>query len=451
MASFDDKPGTDTTPHEVQSKDLSHNSHHGNEEGSKELQKSSSLAGPLNRATTTPDLSTTSSTVNSPKPSREASPSRPQPKSAASANSRMTRSRKNSQDFSPNRGSSTSTSNIPTIPSAAAIQRALSVAGTPQLQPSANQDSKIDASKSQRPVKGSNLTPQAGGIPPRLKSPPPPVNAAKASLAPQRKSESAPTTPSITLERATPATLKPSLDQGTDGDREIVPSGMRTPGRVINAAGPTLETVQESSLPTTPAIGTGRLQNAKQVSDERAGRTGENPMEDSLAKDQSSNIGSGNETGVPKMATKPAADLSKDNPKPTPPTSSAKPQINSKKSFTQLLPTKAKVQEGSAKNMIVETETVSTIPQVALGGGAGERNFTGRTDTGGSLRLKPSNETIRPKKEKKRAARKAPSINSGTGEFQSQRYHHHIYTRAPFVERLTSLVPQSPDLFHDHG
>ena len=151
------------------------------------------------------------------------------------------------------------------------------------------------------------------------------------------------------------------------------------------------------------------------------------------------------------MATKPAADLSKDNPKPTPPTSSAKPQINSKKSFTQLLPTKAKVQEGSAKNMIVETETVSTIPQVALGGGAGERNLTGRTDTGGSLRLKPSNETIRPKKEKKRAARKAPSINSGTGEFQSQRYHHHIYTRAPFVERLTSMVPQSPDLFHDHG
>ena len=48
--------------------------------------------------------------------------------------------------------------------------------------------------------------------------------------------------------------------------------------------------------------------------------------------------------------------------------------------------------------MTVETETVSSIPQVAVGGG------TGGTGNNGSLRAKPSSETIRPKKEKKKAA-----------------------------------------------
>ena len=120
--------------------------------------------------------------------------------------------------------------------------------------------------------------------------------------------------------------------------------------------------------------------------------------------------------------------------------------MKSKKSFTQLLPSKAKVQEGSAKNMIVETETVSTIPQVALGGGAGERNITGRTDASGSLRLKPSNETIRPKKDKKRVVRKAPSLNAGTGGFKSKLFHHHhIYTRLPSIYDIISLSPKSPN------
>ena len=64
------------------------------------------------------------------------------------------------------------------------------------------------------------------------------------------------------------------------------------------------------------------------------------------------------------------------------------------------------ISEGTAKNMTIETETVSTIPQVALGGGAVEGS--GRAETGGSLRLKPSNETIRPRKEKKKVLRKAP-------------------------------------------
>ena len=443
MALSDSRLAMDSTSSQLEGSNGPNPDTHYDDEGEpKASQETSTVPGLLKRASTTPDLSAASSTTSSAKPSREASPTRPQPKTAASANSRLTRSRKNSQDFSPSRGPSTAISHIPTIPSAAAIQRALSVAGTPQLQPSGNQENKVDANKPQRPGKGPNLTPQTSGLPPRLKSPPPPV---KALSAPHRKSDSAPVTPSIVLERATP-TSKSSTDSGADGDKDIAPTGMRTPVRGVSSAGPTLETVQESSLPTTPAISAGRLQHAKQGSDERPGQNEENPMEDASHKEQATHIESGNEGGISKTVLKATADVSKGNPKSAPLTSSAKPQIKSKQSLTQLLPTKAKVQEGSAKNMIVETETVSTIPQVALGGGAGERNLTGRTDTGGSLRLKPSNETIRPKKDKKRIVRKAPSVNSGTGGFQSRRFHHHhIYSRPPSTENLVSLSPISPD------
>jgi len=261
MVSSERDPVKDSTSAKAEHKDSSQDIHHDNEG---QLNRTSTLPSSLQRASTTPDLSAASSTANSPKSSREPSPVRPQFKTAASANSRLTRSRKNSHEPSPNRGSTTNNPHIPTVPSAAAIQRALSVAGTPQLQPSGTQDIKGDTNKQhQRPAKGSNLTPQANGIPPRLKSPPPPISASKVALAPQKRFESAPTNPSIVLERAT-STIRSSTEPGTDGGKDTISSGMRTPVRGISAAGPTLETVQESSLPATPAIGTGRSQHVKQ-------------------------------------------------------------------------------------------------------------------------------------------------------------------------------------------
>jgi len=64
-------------------------------------------------------------------------------------------------------------------------------------------------------------------------------------------------------------------------------------------------------------------------------------------------------------------------------------------------------------NMTVETETVQSIPQSALT--AGDRLTGSRADNGGSVRLKPSNETIRPKKDRKKADRKPRSVTQGTG------------------------------------
>lgn len=94
--------------------------------------------------------------------------------------------------------------------------------------------------------------------------------------------------------------------------------------------------------------------------------------------------------------------------------------INSRK---EMSPTRARVATSSSiasvepkslaepalKNMTVETETVTSIPQASIA--AADRNI--RTDSSGTLRVKASNETIRPKKERKKAAKKAPSITSG--------------------------------------
>ena len=115
-------------------------------------------------------------------------------------------------------------------------------------------------------------------------------------------------------------------------------------------------------------------------------------------------------------------------------TSTQRPKaIPAKSSFSSLAAVKPRsAAETTSKNMTVETETVTSIPQAAIGGPPGERVAQGRGDPSGSLRLKPSNETIRPKKDRKKATRKAPSINAGTGMsfFTHNPYHHHQHPRA---------------------
>lgn len=94
-----------------------------------------------------------------------------------------------------------------------------------------------------------------------------------------------------------------------------------------------------------------------------------------------------------------------------------RPKSTHTKSYTPLSSAKSRQSEGK-QNMTVETETVPSIPQSALS--TGERSGGGRVDLNGSVRLKPSNETIRPKKERKRAL-KPRSITQGTGAFVFQK------------------------------
>ena len=409
----------------------------------------------LKRAATTPQLSSmmttaTTSATASPISSREPSPTRPALNSGRPAGPRTTRSRNNSQDLSPIRAPNPAASNIPSVPSAAAIQRQLSATGIPHLAAPAKADPTVDPQRPQKASKPSSTSSQhAPANTHRLRSPPPSASSSskKSALNQTKKADlthSAPSTPTIVVDD--PIKSLPIDSDAAEEERPLKP-GMRTPTRGISGSGPTLETVQESSSPgprtTEP---TKPAQPGKQS--ERPERIDESPAEELLGTEPNSRAGSGNESAGNKNSDTKAKEDNHEKRKTTAGATPTKPSvIQSKKSFSQLPFAKGKTaSEGSVKNMTVETETVSSIPQVALGGGAGERSALSRPEThlaGGSLRLKPSNETIRPKKDKKKVVRKAPS---GTGEnlFLSKRYHHHhIYSRPASPEFSFSFASSS--------
>lgn len=86
-----------------------------------------------------------------------------------------------------------------------------------------------------------------------------------------------------------------------------------------------------------------------------------------------------------------------------------------KSSFSRLAPIKYRTgTEPSARNVTVETETVTSIPQATIGTSSTDRNPSTHTDENG-VRVKASNDTMRPKKDRKRTMRKPPSVASGTG------------------------------------
>jgi hypothetical protein len=67
--------------------------------------------------------------------------------------------------------------------------------------------------------------------------------------------------------------------------------------------------------------------------------------------------------------------------------------------------------------MTVETETVNSVAQAALG--PPDRTSSSRADAGGTLRAKSSNDIIKSKKDKKKTSRKTPSTNVATGRSDS--------------------------------
>lgn len=91
-------------------------------------------------------------------------------------------------------------------------------------------------------------------------------------------------------------------------------------------------------------------------------------------------------------------------------TPSVPPPLVSRQSSTVSTKQVKSKQDGSTQSMTVETETVPSVPQVALATGPKIEGVNG------TLKTKQSSETIRPKKEKKKTTRKQPAVNSGTGE-----------------------------------
>ena len=221
----------------------------------------------------------------------------------------------------------------------------------------------------------------------------------------------------------------------TEAD-DIQPLGMRTPARGVSGASSTLETVQEISQPNTPSHGLG-IDGAIERGGNGALMTlieTDNPMDTAFGQPSKSkqNNESGSESGG-------KGDLKMKS------TTSAHPiALRSAGPATKLYSANTTVGrgkapgEGSTRNMTVETETVSSIPQIAVGGTAGAPN-------NGSIRAKPSSETIRPKKEKKKTARKTPSVTSGTGEHSNTsrfRLHHHHPSRGDASDVSAAQSPE---------
>ena len=407
--------------------------------GSSIVQPTSTTAKPV-RESSTSSISTTkkpqpkrnTSATNSPIPSRESSPVRLQFKSNTSNRSTASpaRSRKNStQDLSPSRSASTTTN----PPSAAATQRALSVATTPNLHP-VTSDTTIKAPTPQKPSVTSEIkeTPR-WPVSPRLRSPPP-VN--KPSILSPRKTEQE--VPAINVQRTLPSEQqegKASTDTEVD-DSLSLPSGMRTPARGTSGASSTLETVQEVSQPNTPGLGLDGILEKAGNGTARLLTDQDNPMDNAFSKSikakasNESGSDSGGKGDIKMRSTAPPTSLRPNAPA----------KAYSANASTRVKPSG----EGSTRNMTVETETVSSIPQIAVGGPAVGSN--------GSIRAKPSSETIRPKKEKKKTARKTPSVASGTGEHpypSRPRLHHHHTTREDIS--ADASPSQSPEQLYSQG
>ncbi|KAI6821308.1 hypothetical protein KC350_g9623 [Hortaea werneckii] len=381
-----------------------------------------------------PPSTIASQTTSAPTLRKEPSSNLAQAATSSSANT----SPHSSRNTSPVRRDSrpqTLTQPIATQPSAAAIQRALSAANVPQLQASGGNTapggpvtdavSKLPrASKSVSGAGSGDATPQ-WPVSPRLKSPPPSApNSRRGSGATQqsqqqKKQETANAgAPSISVQSATPqqaATPPPKQASSNGGDEQgkqeqSLQAPPKAPSRGPSGKS-TLETVQENSsdsVSESPAAtqAAADLKPLSRISEED-GSAAKKEGQDSDKLTQPAE--SGSESAGSKADQKRGRRQSL-----TQPNKNATRSSTSKSSYPPLHSAKSRQNEGKP-NMTVETETVQSIPQSALSAGY-DRVGSGRNDPG-SLRMKASTETIRPKKERKKPSQKARSLNQGTGKF----------------------------------
>ncbi|KAJ4302410.1 Vacuolar inheritance and morphology protein [Collariella sp. IMI 366227] len=326
-------------------------------------------SGPSKFTSQASGASTSSSAAPSPLPSRDPSPTRALSRTAtsraSSANSGV-RSRKNStQDLSPSR--SAKQANPGPAP------KTLASGNTPSLLPSSsdltsNAGPPVKSPTSMEHLRESPRWP----VSPRLRSPPPILH--KPNMGAPRRPDLE--TAYISAQRATPPVPGPS-ESDTEGEDLHMSAGMRTP-RVPGSTS-TLETVQEASPIGSP-------------------RGPEPSMEEKLDDSMVSEMSQADSIDFT-LARHAAGRTTSAN-------DSGSETDNSSTCIKQGV-TKTKTGETSLQSMTVETETVTSIPQAPLVSGAGTQGSSV------SLRTKPSTETIRPRKEKRKPARKQPTVTAG--------------------------------------
>ncbi|KAI4633828.1 uncharacterized protein J4E87_000994 [Alternaria ethzedia] len=347
----------------------------------------------------------------SPRSSREASPAGPHHRSATPSGASVRpgfRSRKSSADASPSRGSSLSNSAV-----APGVQRALSSTSIPELTPTSSTDT-VRATRASKPSSKPNSgdTTPHWPLSPRLKSPPPGDDGRSRSrtnsLRSQIRKPEAQSTPAIVVQSSSPASVSrfPVREDVPVSDVDEPPAQPQTqpqqtikaPSRSSGGAAPKLATVQESSLPATPGFDGLEPQRTDQ---DRNDVNSSKVTEDLSTKhDTSKHTESGSDSAT-KSAKKGKMQEQRSAYTHRPHTVSAKPSLSSMSTRSRDPP---------LRNMTVETETVPSVAQPSIVNQ--DRSASGRVD--GGIRLKPSNETIRPKTQKKAPKRKAASINAGT-------------------------------------
>ncbi|KAI3530950.1 phospholipid metabolism enzyme regulator [Colletotrichum tamarilloi] len=360
-----------------------------------------SITTPSNNAAETqphskPSSATTSLTP-SPYNSRDTSPSRKAQKPVHAPKSASTpglRSRKGSQqDLTAVRTPRSNTN----IPGPATSSRTLSAATTPTLLPN-SQESFLRSINPQKAPLNTEVAQTRDSprwpVSPRLRSPPPQLN--KPHIPPTtRKGEQE--APRVNLTKASPTPQPdplPSMSESETDDSQL-PSGVRTP---VTVNGSTLETVQEVSLPNSPGQMDSTLEQVNEklaheaaVSAESLATQVDNNRTIRLSRGALQAHDNMGDNGIPRVRSQSSA------PAPT---------VTRQSSVLSNKQGKSKA-TGEGSSLIVETETVSSIPQVALAPAS-------KLEVGsGTLRAKPSTETIRPKKDKKKTSRKQPTVNSG--------------------------------------
>ncbi|KAH6840380.1 vacuolar segregation subunit 7-domain-containing protein [Alternaria alternata] len=363
--------------------------------------------------------------TNSPSPlsSREASP-RPHKRNATPSGAGTTarpsfRTRKSSADASPSRGSSLSNSTTAAAAPGHAsptVQRALSSTSIPELTPTSSTDT-VRAPRPSKPSSKSNSgeTTPHWPLSPRLKSPPPGDDGRSRSrtnsLRAQIRKPEAQSAPSIVVQSSSPASLSrfPVREEApaSDPDEPQPQPAPKATSRSSGGVAPKLATVQESSLPATPGFDGLEPQSfvpsatAHKTDQDRNDVNSSKVTEDLSTKhDNTKHTESGSDSAT-KSAKKGKMQEQRNTYTHRPHTVSAKPSLSSMSTRSRDPP---------LRNMTVETETVPSVAQPSIVNQ--DRSASGRVD--GGIRLKASNETIRPKKERKAPKRKAASINAGT-------------------------------------
>ncbi|EAT89394.2 hypothetical protein SNOG_02663 [Parastagonospora nodorum SN15] len=370
----------------------------------------------------------------SPLSSRDASPARPHQRAApaAAANPRAGLRSPRAADPGP-AGSKIS-------PSATPIPRAQSASSIPQLPQVSSSASSADTIKAPRPMKPTPATISGDGTPhwpisPRLKSPPPTDGRSDSrsranSIRNQFRKPETQSTPAIVVQSSSPGPATRILvrDDAVASDSDEPAMSVKAPSRGASGAAPKLETLSANRY--LSFVSSSSTTSHKTSDEERNDVSSSKVTEDLSSKNNntttSSQTGSGSDSGS-KAAKKGKMQEQRSASAQRPHHISAKPSLSS-------LSTRSATQP-PLRNMTVETETVPSVAQSTIGNQ--ERSASGRVD--GSLRLKPSNETIRPKKERKPAKRKAPSINAGTGRSPHIPYHYFVASR-PDVGSRSSTV-----------